>query len=137
MVPHVILQGNNISSYREFATLLYFLSGPPKYFLRKKIFKTFLSSYWGYIYEFEYYMSVGLIECECTFVCILINLSTSPPFSVQSKNYNKNQAEVIVVKGQPNQLELLTCLHKAKTFILAGIFEIIGENSGVRLRLIL
>ena len=44
-------------------------------------------------------MPVGLFECVCMFVCILINLGTSPLFSVKSKNYNKNEAEVIVVKS--------------------------------------
>ena len=67
-------------------------------------------------------MPVHKTVCEsmCACVCIFISLSTYLSFSIQLKNYTKNQAEVIVAKGRPNYLQLLANLHQAKNLFWQG-----------------
>ena len=60
--------------------------------------------------------------CVCVCVCVYLNLFGYISISIESKNYPKGQAEVVLAKGQPNWLHLLDRLHQVKIFILAGIF---------------
>ena len=62
----------------------------------------------------------GVVWCVC--VCVYLNLFGYISISIESKNYPKDQAEVVLAKGQPNWLHLLDRLHQVKIFILAGIF---------------
>ena len=68
----------------------------------------------------------GVVWCVCVCVCVCecvyLNLFGYISISIESKNYPKDQAEVVLAKGQPNWLHLLDRLHQVKIFILAGIF---------------
>ena len=65
---------------------------------------------------------VCVCVCVCVCECVYLNLFGYISISIESKNYPKDQAEVVLAKGQPNWLHLLDRLHQVKIFILAGIF---------------
>ena len=80
---------------------------------------------------------VCVCVCVCVCECVYLNLFGYISISIESKNYPKDQAEVVLAKGQPNWLHLLDRLHQVKIFILAGIFYIIDRNPGVGLILMI
>ena len=63
------------------------------------------------IYKWNIYVCLSV--SECIFIC----LGTYLTFSIQLKDYTKNQAEVVIAKGWPNYLQLLAYPHRANFFI--------------------
>ena len=63
------------------------------------------------IYKWNIYVCLSV--SECIFIC----LGTYLTFSIQLKDYTKNQAEVVIAKGWPNYLQLLAYSHRANFFI--------------------
>ena len=63
------------------------------------------------IYKWNIYVCLSV--SECIFIC----LGTCLTFSIQLKDYTKNQAEVVIAKGWPNYLQLLAYPHRANFFI--------------------
>ena len=68
---------------------------------------------WIYKWNICVCLSVCLSVSECIFIC----LGTYLTFTIQLKDYTKNQAEVVVAKVWPNFLQLLAYPHRANFFI--------------------